>query len=257
MRVSGLRRSDAVIPLAIGVAVLVILSWARAGDLGPGEAAVLDARSVGQRAGEHLALSGVSTLLAVAVGIPVGVIASRRRLGFSAGPLLGLANVGQALPTVAVLALMFSVTGLGFRTAVAALFLYSLLPVLANTLAGIRSVDPSLVEAALGTGMRPLQVLWQVELPVAMPIILAGVRTAAVLNVGTAALATFAGAGGLGAIVEVGINNQRDRLLYVGSSLTALLALAVEWAIGLAGRVVCVAAGVRGARIPGRPPLGQ
>ncbi|MGH9022129.1 MAG: ABC transporter permease, partial [Acidimicrobiia bacterium] len=208
-------------------------------------------------ASEHLALSGVSTLLAVSVGIPVGVMASRRRLGFSAGPLLGLANVGQALPTVAVLALMFTVTGLGFRTAVAALFLYSLLPVLANTLVGIRSVDPSLVEAARATGMRPLQVLWRVELPVALPILLAGVRTAAVLNVGTAALATFAGAGGLGAIVEVGINNQRDRLLYVGSSLTALLALAVEWAIGLVGRIVCVAAGVRGARIPGQRPFDQ
>lgn len=254
MRVLGLRRSDAAIPVALGVAVLAVLVWARAGVLGPGESAVLDPGSIGRRAGEHLALSAASTLLAVSVGIPVGVMASRRRLRFSAGPLLGLANVGQALPTVAVLALMFTVTGLGFRTAVAALFLYSLLPVLANTLVGIGSVDASLVEAARGAGMRPLQVLWHVELPLALPLLLAGVRTAAVLNVGTAALATFAGAGGLGAIVEVGINNQRDRLLYVGSSLTALLALTVEWALGAMGRVSCVLAGIRGSTVPGRAP---
>ena len=143
-----------------------------------------------------------------------------------------MANVGQSVPTIAVLALAFSVTGIGFRTAVIGLFAYSLLPVLRNTVAGLGGVDPATVEAARGMGMSPVQVLLRVELPLAWPVVLAGIRTAAVVNVGTAALATFVGAGGLGALITVGLDNQRDRILYTGAALTALLALAVDWAIG-------------------------
>jgi osmoprotectant transport system permease protein len=135
------------------------------------------------------------------------------------------------VPTVAVLALMFTVTGIGFRTAVLGLGAYSILPVLRNTLAGLEGVDPAVAEAARGMGMSPAQVLLRVELPLAWPVLVAGIRTAAVVNVGTAALATFVGAGGLGAVIQVGIDNQRNRILYVGASLTALLALAADWAV--------------------------
>jgi osmoprotectant transport system permease protein len=178
-------------------------------------------------------LCAVSTALAVAAALPAGVAATRpglRRLG---PPLLFVANVGQSVPTIAVLALAFSVTGIGFRTAVIGLWAYSLLPVLRNTVAGLAGVDPAVVEAARGMGMSPAQVLRRVELPLAWPVIVAGIRTAAVVNVGTAALATFVGAGGLGALITVGLDNQRDRILYTGAALTALLALAVDWALAV------------------------
>ena len=139
---------------------------------------------------------------------------------------------------IAVLALMLTVTGLGFRTAVFALWIYSLLPILQNTLVGLRGVDRATVEAARGMGMGPVGVLLRIELPLAMPVMMAGIRTAAVVNVGTAALGTFIGAGGLGAIIEIGINNQRDHLLYVGAGLTAMLALAADWVVGVVGVLV-------------------
>ncbi|HEY3240870.1 MAG TPA: ABC transporter permease, partial [Acidimicrobiia bacterium] len=196
-----------------------------------GEAAVLAGSNLSARAGEHARLSLVSTVLAVAVAVPVGVAATRRRLRRLRAPALFVANLGQTVPTVAVLALMFTVTGIGFRTAVLALWAYSLLPVLRNTIAGLSGVDPAVLEAARGMGLSPAQVLVRVELPLSRAVIVAGIRTAAVVNVGTAALASFVGAGGLGDIIQVGISNQRDRILVVGATLTALLALAADWAV--------------------------
>jgi len=210
--------------------------WAHHGAAGA-ELGVLATGELARRIREHLALCAVSTALAVAVAVPAGVAASRSGLRRLAPPLLVAANVGQSVPTIAVLALAFSVLGIGFWTAVVGLWAYSLLPVLRNTVAGLGGVDPAVVEAARGMGMSPAQVLRRVELPLAWPVILAGIRTAAVVNVGTAALATFVGAGGLGALITVGLDNQRDRVLYTGAALTALLALAVDWLIGAVGAV--------------------
>jgi osmoprotectant transport system permease protein len=209
----------------------VVVLWAHSG-AAPSEAGVLASGRLLERVREHVALCAVSTGLAVSAAVPAGIAATRPGLRRLAAPLLFLANVGQSVPTVAVLALAFSVTGIGFRTAVVGLWAYSLLPVLRNTVAGLAGVEPAIVEAARGMGMSPAQVLRRVELPLAWPVILAGVRTAAVVNVGTAALATFVGAGGLGDLITVGLDNQRDRILYTGAALTALLALAVDWAVG-------------------------
>lgn len=219
-------------PLLLAAAAAAVVAWVGRGELGSREAVELSGANLVRRAREHVVLSAVSTTLAVATAVPAGIAATRpvlRRLG---PPVLFLANLGQTVPTVAALALTFTVTGIGFRTAVLALWAYSLLPVLRNTLAGLGGVEPAVVEAARGMGMSPTQVLVRVELPLAWPVLVAGIRTAAVVNVGTAALATFVGAGGLGAVIEVGIANQRDRILVVGASLTALLALAADWAVG-------------------------
>ena len=218
-------------PLLLLGAAVVVLAWAHRGAAGA-EAGVLATGELAQRVREHVGLCAVSTGLAVAAAVPAGIAATRPGLRRSAAPLLFLANVGQSVPTIAVLALAFSVTGIGFRTAVIGLWAYSLLPVLRNTVAGLGGVDPAVIEAARGMGMSNGEVLRRVELPLAWPVILAGIRTAAVVNVGTAALATFVGAGGLGQLITVGLDNQRDRVLYTGAALTALLALTVDWAIG-------------------------
>ncbi len=217
--------------LLAGAAVAVVL-WAHSGTVDAREVSVLATGELVARMREHAWLCAVSTAYAVLAAAPAGIAATRPGLRRLAPPLLFLANVGQSVPTIAVLALAFSVTGIGFRTAVVGLWAYSLLPVLRNTVTGLAGVDPAVVEAARGMGMSPAQVLRRVELPLAWPVILAGIRTAAVVNVGTAALATFVGAGGLGDLITVGLDNQRDRILYTGAALTALLALTVDWAVG-------------------------
>jgi osmoprotectant transport system permease protein len=219
-----------VTPVVLVAAAVAVVVWAHRG-ADVAELGVLRTGRLWVRVREHVALCAVSTALAVAVAVPAGVAATRPGRRRLAPPLLFVANVGQSVPTIAVLALAFSVTGIGFRTAVIGLWAYSLLPVLRNTVAGLAGVDPAVTEAARGMGMSPGEVLRRVELPLAWPVMAAGVRTAAVVNVGTAALATFVGAGGLGALITVGLDNQRDRILYTGAALTALLALAVDWAV--------------------------
>jgi osmoprotectant transport system permease protein len=235
--VNGARLRVWATPAVLAAAAVAVVAYAQAGAVGAREAQLLSGDNLAARAGEHVRLSLAATALAVAVAVPAGVVATRRSLAAARRPLLLVANLGQTVPTLAVLALLFTFTGIGFRTALYALWLYSLLPVLRNTIAGLASVDPAVVEAARGMGMSPLQVLVKVELPLAAPVILAGIRTAAVTNTGTAALATYVGAGGLGAVIEVGIRNQRDRVLFAGAALTAILALAVDWAVAGLGRL--------------------
>ena len=220
-------------PLVLLAAAAGVVAWAHHG-ADAAEAGVLATANLARRLREHVGLCAASTVLAVVAAVPAGVAASRPRWRRLGAGVLFVANVGQSVPTIAVLALAFSVTGIGFRTAVIGLWAYSVLPVLRNTVAGLGGVDPAVVEAARGMGLSPAQVLRRVELPLAWPVILAGIRTAAVVNVGTAALATFVGAGGLGDLITVGLDNQRDRILYTGAALTALLALAVDWALAVA-----------------------
>lgn len=200
--------------------------------------AILNRSFLQARLWEHAKLSTVSTLLAVAVAVPSGIIMTRPRLRRLGTPLLWFANVGQAVPTISVLALVYTFVSSGYRPALIALWVYSILPVLQNTIVGIRSVDPDVVEAAQGMGMSRLAVLTRVELPLALPVILAGVRTAVVLNVGTAALASFVGAGGLGQVIDTGVTNLNQPLLYAGAGLTAVLALAADWLVALLGDLI-------------------
>lgn len=131
---------------------------------------------------------------------------------------------------------MIPLFGIGIKTAVAALFLYSLLPVIRNTFTGIKEVDKSIIEAARGMGMTDFQILFKIELPLSLSVIMAGIRTATVINVGTATLAAFIGAGGLGDFIFLGISRNIDALVLLGAFPAAILALVIDWLLGLLER---------------------
>ncbi|HEV8611173.1 MAG TPA: ABC transporter permease [Thermoanaerobaculia bacterium] len=183
--------------------------------------------------GEHLVLVLVSTFLAVAIGVPLGVALTRRpRL---ARPVLGFANVVQTIPSLALFGFLIPlpfIGGIGARTAIAALVVYALLPILRNTYAGIRSVDPAIIESAIGIGMTPRQRLRSVELPLALPVVLAGVRIATVVSIGLATIAAAIGAGGLGVLIYRGVAIVDHRLILAGAVPAALLALAADAGLG-------------------------
>ena len=181
---------------------------------------------------EHIVLVVVSMLGAMLVGIPGGILISRPRF-YKVGKVLeNVVNVGQTVPSLAILAIFYSVLGLGFNTAVFAIWLYSILPILRNTFAGISSINDEVIESARGMGMTPWRILLRIELPLAAPIIVAGIRTAIVINVGTATLATFIGAGGLGDLIVTGLSIRRDMVIVTGAALSALLAILLDFWIG-------------------------
>jgi osmoprotectant transport system permease protein len=186
-------------------------------------------------AAQHVLLVALGTAIAVAIGVPLGVALTRRpRL---ARPVLGAASVVQTIPSLALFGFLIPVPflgGIGARTAVVALVLYGLLPILRNTHAGIRSVDPAIVEAADGLGMTPRQRLRLVELPLAMPVVLAGVRVAVVVGVGLATIAAAIGAGGLGVLIYRGVSTVDHRLILAGAVPAALMAILFDVALGAA-----------------------
>jgi osmoprotectant transport system permease protein len=188
-------------------------------------------------AAQHVALVAISTLAAVAIGVPLGVLLTRRpRL---ARPVLAVAGVVQTVPSLALFGFLIPlplIGGIGARTAIAALVVYALLPILRNTYAGITSVDPATVEAAVGVGMTPSQRLRYVELPLALPVVLAGIRIAAVVSIGLATIAAAIGAGGLGVLIYRGIAIVDNRLILAGAVPAALLALVVDGGLGLVER---------------------
>jgi osmoprotectant transport system permease protein len=178
---------------------------------------------------EHINLTVVSAVIVVLIAVPLGILLTRGRARAAAPLVVGIANAGQAAPSVGLIVLLFLWLDGGFWTAVYALSLYGILPVLRNTITGIQGVDPTLVEAGRGVGMTPVGTLLRIELPLAVPVIMAGVRTALVLIAGTASLACFINAGGLGEILQTGITLFRFSLMVTGALLIALLALLIEW----------------------------
>lgn len=199
-------------------------------------------REIAALTGEHVVLVAASTLLAAAAGIPLGVLLTRRpRL---ARPVLGFANVVQTIPSLALFGFLIPIPvigGIGGRTAVVALLVYALLPILRNTHAGILSVDPAVVEAASGLGMSGAQRLRLVELPLAFPVVLAGIRIATVVSIGLATIAAAIGAGGLGVLIYRGIAVVDTRLILAGALPAALLAIAADGALGALERRSSVA----------------
>ncbi len=182
---------------------------------------------------EHLWLVGISMLLAVLIGLPLGILVTRRPRWNR--PILGGANVVQTIPSLALFGFLLPAPWLGERAdrlAIAALTLYALLPIIQNTCAGILGVDPAVREAARGMGMTDRQMLFQVELPLAMGVILAGVRVATVITVGVATIAAAIGAGGLGEFIFRGLAMVDNRVILAGAVPAALMALAADFLLG-------------------------
>jgi osmoprotectant transport system permease protein len=181
---------------------------------------------------EHLWLTGIAVLLAILVAVPLGIWLTYRST--VAAPVLGATGVVQTVPSLALLAFMIPVPGLGLgaRSAIAALFLYALLPILRNTYTAIGEVDADLVEAARGMGLEERQILTRVRLPLSIRTIMAGVRTSTVISIGIATLAAFIGAGGLGDPIVTGLQLNDIRLILSGAIPAALLAIAVDYLLG-------------------------
>ncbi len=189
-----------------------------------------------QRMAEHLGLMFVSVLAATLVGLPAGVVAARvRRL---ATPLVTLANIVQTIPSVALLGFLLPLCGIGQGTATIALFLYALLPIMRNTITGIQGVAPAVVDAARGMGLSERQVLGQVELPLALPVIFAGIRTAAVINVGVTTLSALIGAGGLGTFIFRGLATNNTAVILLGAVPAAVLALLADGLLAVGERAL-------------------
>lgn len=182
---------------------------------------------------QHVRLTAISTFWVLIIAIPLGIALTRSGLRKGAPVVTSIANIGQATPAIGLLALLVIWLGIGPSTAITGMVIYAVLPVLSNTVAGLKAIEPTLVEASRGIGMSAMGTLTKVELPLAVPLILAGVRTALVLNVGTATLATFGGGGGLGDLITSGIQTQRMPVLVLGSVLTVVLALLVDWLASL------------------------
>lgn len=187
-----------------------------------------------QSTGEHLWLVVISMLLAIAVGIPLGIAVTRKP--WLSKPILGSANVAETIPSLALFGFLLPVPWLGSRAdrlAIVALALYALLPIIRNTIAGIQSIDASVRESARAMGMTDGQILFRVELPLSLPVLLAGIRVATVWTVGIATIAAAVGAGGLGEFIFRGLAMVDNRVILAGAIPAAILALFADIILGL------------------------
>ena len=226
-------------PLVVVVLVVTVLGWALTGDLDTIEATQLTAANILGLTGRHVLITLAVSAIVLAVGVPLGVLVTRPWARWLSPVVVGIANVGQAAPAVGLLVLFYLITGIaGFRTGVLPIALYALLPVLRNTILRLQEVDPSLTEAGRGCRMSGASVLRRIELPLAVPFILAGLRTALVLAVGTATLAFLVSGGGTGILIDTGYKLNRTTVLVVGAVLAVALALLVDWIGGVAGTLL-------------------
>jgi osmoprotectant transport system permease protein len=186
---------------------------------------------------EHIWLVGVAMALAIAIGVPLGILITRRP--WLSKPILGGANVAETIPSLALFGFLLPLPWLGVRAdrlAIAALTLYALLPIIRNTVTGISGVDPAVREAARAMGMTGRQILFQVELPLSVSTVLAGVRVATVLTIGVATIAAAVGAGGLGEFIFRGLAMVNDQLILAGAIPAAVLALSADFLLSLIER---------------------
>lgn len=222
-------------PLILGLVCLAMFLYVQNRELDTIEARALNARTILTALQGHVALTAVSTLVTLLISVPLGVLLTRPFTRVIRPYIIGVLTVLQAVPTIAILVLLaVAFLFLGFQAAIVGLVLYAIIPVLLNTMVGLEQVDENVLEAGSGMGFSRWQVLRKLELPLAVPVILAGVRTALVINVGTATLVTYINAGGLGDIIVAGLSTNRVLVQLVGAALTAVLALLVDYIAGIA-----------------------
>jgi osmoprotectant transport system permease protein len=220
-------------PALIGVVLLGLYIWVDGQHLDSIERRRVNIEFILTATQRHIELTLISTALVILLAVPVGILLTRSLARPITPFALAAFNIGQAVPSIGLVALLALVWTIGTWPAIVALVAYSALPVLRNTMVGLQQVDESIIESARGMGMGRLGVLRRVELPLAVPVILAGVRIALVLNVGTATLAVFINGGGLGQIITTGIVQGRELVTLVGSVLVAVLALSIDYLAGL------------------------
>lgn len=191
---------------------------------------------------QHVQLTLLSVLFGVVIAVPAAILASR--VGLLARPLTGIASIGQTIPSLAVLGLLIPFLGIGFRPALVALTIQAFLPIFLNAYVGIRSVDRAVLDAARGMGTSGGQLLTMVELPLASPVIFAGIQTATVQNIAIATLAAYIGGGGLGDLILQGLSTLNGALLFAGAVPVAVLAITTELVLGRVRRLI-VLAGLR------------
>jgi ABC-type proline/glycine betaine transport system permease subunit len=225
-------------PMIIIIGLGLVLLYTARQRLDSVEQRALDPSYLWAKLVEHIWLTAASAVLVIAIALPLGIVLSRPPLRRIRTGTLAFGGFMQALPPYGVIILLAFLLGFGTTTAIIALVVGSFLPVLTNTVVGLRQVDPALIEAARGMGMPAWQILLRVELPLAVPVMVAGIRVALVLNVGTATLATFIGAGGLGDPISSMLDLGRPRAVFVASAIVAALALLIDWLAGVAERLV-------------------
>ncbi|HSK97282.1 MAG TPA: ABC transporter permease [Euzebyales bacterium] len=230
----------ATMPMLLTIVIGALALWVGGQELDSIEQRELQRTVLIDQTQRHVMLALLSTVLVLVLAVPLGILATRPRTRRLAPLIIGLGNAGQAVPSLGMLALIFflfrtipALPSTGVVPVVAALTAYSFLPILRNTMVGLDTVDRDVLEAGRGMGMSTRQVLLRLELPLAVPVILAGVRTALVLNVGTATLAYLFGGGGLGDIIFSGFQLRRTPVLITGAVLTAVLALLIDYVAGL------------------------
>ena len=221
--------------LAVLLAVLLTVVWVYS-DFDETTARILEPDQLARQAGQQLWLAAWSTVLVIAIAVPLGILVTREGAPAVKDNLVSVLGLGQAVPAYGLIVLFFVWLGQGGLTVIIALTTFALLPVLRNTIVGLEQVDVSTIEAGKGMGMTGLQRLRSIELPLAVPVIVAGIRTAVVINVGMAALAFLIGGGGLGETINAGLKLNRPTAIFVGAVLVALLALAFDWVGALAQR---------------------
>ena len=220
-------------PVVLALVCVAVAIYVATADLDDVERRLLTLDGLVDATLVHLQLVGISTLIVIVLAVPLGLLVTRpsaRRLT----PLaIGLGNVGQTVPSLGVIVLFAILFAPGFRGAVVALVVYAFLPILRNTIVGIQQIDPFVVESARAMGMSGCRVLREIEVPLAVPVILAGIRIAAVINVGSATIGALTNAGGLGQVLYGGIVQSRTPVIVVASVLVAVLALLVDYVLGV------------------------